>query len=83
MTIDERLDKLAERHEALTQTVELMVMENRERDAKWDKRFDQLTTRTESLTSTVEAIAALTQTLAIVAESHERRITHFEGGPTA
>jgi len=27
MTIDERLEKLAERHEALTQTVELMARE--------------------------------------------------------
>jgi hypothetical protein len=28
MTIDERLDRLTERHEALTQTVELLVAEN-------------------------------------------------------
>ena len=30
MTIDERLEKLTERHEALTQTVELMAAEGRE-----------------------------------------------------
>ena len=29
MTIDERLDRLTERHEALTETVQLMVMEGR------------------------------------------------------
>ena len=29
MTIDERLEKLVERHEALTQTVGLIAMENR------------------------------------------------------
>ena len=29
MTIDERLEKLVERHEALTQTVALIAMENR------------------------------------------------------
>ena len=34
MTIDERLDKLTERHEALTQTVELTAAENRERDRR-------------------------------------------------
>jgi prefoldin subunit 5 len=34
MTIDERLERLAERHEALTQTVELMAAENRERDKR-------------------------------------------------
>lgn len=33
MTIDERLEKLVERHEALTQTVELIAMENRGSDA--------------------------------------------------
>ena len=34
MTIDERLEKLTERHEALTQTVELMAAENKERDRR-------------------------------------------------
>jgi len=34
VTIDERLDKLTERHEALTQTVELTAAENRERDRR-------------------------------------------------
>lgn len=34
MTIDERLERLTERHEALTQTVELMTAENRERDKR-------------------------------------------------
>ena len=33
MTIDERLEKLVERHEALTQTVELIAIENRGLDA--------------------------------------------------
>ena len=34
MTIDERLERLTERHEALTQTVEVMVAENKERDRR-------------------------------------------------
>ena len=34
MTLDERLERLAERHEALTQTVELMAIENRQRDRR-------------------------------------------------
>jgi hypothetical protein len=37
MTIDERLEKLTERHEALTLSVELMSTENRERDVRMDK----------------------------------------------
>jgi len=34
VSFEERLEKLAERHEALTQTVELMAAENRERDRR-------------------------------------------------
>ena len=34
MTTDERIEKLTERHEALTQTVELMATENQQRDRR-------------------------------------------------
>lgn len=34
MTVDERLEKLTERHEALTQTAELMAAGNRRRDRR-------------------------------------------------
>jgi len=34
MSIDERLERLTERHEALTQTVELMAAENQQRDRR-------------------------------------------------
>jgi len=34
MTVEEKLERLTERHEALVQTVELMVIENRERDKR-------------------------------------------------
>lgn len=34
MTIDERIERLTGRHEALVQTVELMVAENRQRDRR-------------------------------------------------
>ncbi|HEV2199597.1 MAG TPA: hypothetical protein VGR73_07240 [Bryobacteraceae bacterium] len=36
MTIDERLDRLALRHEALTQSIELMIHDHREAFAKYD-----------------------------------------------
>jgi hypothetical protein len=39
MTIDERLDRLTERHEALTQTMELIAAAQ----VKNDERFGQLT----------------------------------------
>jgi archaellum component FlaC len=34
MTIDERIERLVERHEALAQSVELMAAENRQRDRR-------------------------------------------------
>ena len=34
MTIEERLEKLTERHESLTHSVELIALENRERDRR-------------------------------------------------
>jgi len=72
MTIDERLEKLTERHEALAQSLEIiagmqLAAEKRaleaaslqaQRDAKYDERFDRLLT---------------------IVESHERRISHLEG----
>src|SRR5262245_13441388 len=36
MTIDERLDKLTERHEALTQSVELLMLNQREAFDRYD-----------------------------------------------
>jgi hypothetical protein len=65
MTIDERLEKLTERHEALTQTGKLMAAENRERDRKWDKQMGQV----------MESIARLLH----IAEIHEQRIERLEG----
>ncbi len=69
MTVDERIDKLTGRHEALTQFVELSAAENRDRDAKIGNLILQV----------VESV----QKLAVIAESHERRITHLEGDPAA
>ena len=34
MSIEERLEKLTERHESLTQTVELVMQENKQRDRR-------------------------------------------------
>jgi hypothetical protein len=65
VTIDERLEKLTERHEALTQTVELMAAENRDRDQRLNKTLGQI----------MEGMARLLH----VAEIHEQRIERLEG----
>jgi archaellum component FlaC len=66
MTIDERLEKLTERHEALTLSVELM-----QRD--FQNRFDQIT---QAIQQDAENIRALAR----IAEIHEHRLTALEGG---
>jgi archaellum component FlaC len=69
MTIDERLERLAERHEALTQTVELMAVENR-------AGFERLAKVENILGHVVRSI----DTLARVVELHEHRLDTLEGG---
>jgi len=72
MDIDERLDRLTQRHEALTQYIELMVREWSEwnkdwhkKSIEWNKRFDRVET----------AITGLTN----LAASHEKRLNIMEG----
>jgi hypothetical protein len=69
VTIDERLDRLTERHEALTQSVELLAIETRE-----------LRGSIGSLTDAVRQDAENIRALARIAEIHERRVTHLKGG---
>jgi len=68
MTIDERLEKLTERHEALTQSVELMAVENRAGFA-----------RLERVERILGQMAQSMDTLARVMELHEHRIDDLEG----
>ena len=71
MTLDERLERLTERHEALTQTVELMAAENRDRD----KRLEERDKRLEGLlTQMAEGITRLLH----VAEIHEQPLDRHE-----
>ena len=65
MTIDERLEKLTERHEALTQTVEIMAAMQKENDRRFAERMGQV-------------LEAITQ-LGHIAESHDHRLDNLEG----
>jgi len=73
MTIDERLERLAERTQAIAESLELVVLQSREMDAKMNNRFEQLG---EYIQQDAESIRALAR----IAEIHERRLTHLEGG---
>lgn len=79
MTIDERLDRLTERHEALTQTVELMVHQQQEwweKNLQWQERAEERQEKNEILMAHVlESI----DSLARIAHVHERRITGLDG----
>jgi archaellum component FlaC len=77
MTIDERLEKLAERHEALTQTVELIAAMLRDltRDVQQDSEYIRaLAERHEALTQTVELVTADLQTLKALAQQDGENI---------
>lgn len=67
MTFEERLDKLTERHEALTQTVELMAHLHQE---DYRRMHSLIVDMKDSLGA-----------LARIAEAHERRISGLEDGP--
>jgi hypothetical protein len=69
MTIDQRLEKLTERHEALTVTVELIAAMQRD-----------LTRDVQSLRIVTEQDGENIRALARIAEIHERRLTEIEGG---
>jgi hypothetical protein len=69
MTIDERLEKLVERHEALTQSVELLMAEGHETG----KRISALEQLAQQDGENIRALAR-------IAEIHERRLTEIEGG---
>ena len=67
MTIDERLEKLTERHEALTQTVELT--------ARMQQKSEEAQQKNEVLLGHVlESI----DSLARIAHAHEKRIADIE-----
>jgi archaellum component FlaC len=68
MTIDERLEKLVERHEALTQTVELISIDIRALEAE-----------SRVTTALVREIVGGIRDLGAIARSHEQRLSNLEG----
>ena len=73
MTIDERLEKLTERHEALAQTVEIIVGMQRVNEEMFHAVTADLTGRMATLTDTMNRLAN-------IVISHEERIDDLEHG---
>jgi prefoldin subunit 5 len=74
--IDERLDRLTARHEALTESVESLLASVTELRAS----HEALTGSVQSLLATAERDGENIRALARIAEIHERRLTELEGG---
>jgi ribosomal protein L12E/L44/L45/RPP1/RPP2 len=71
MNIDERIEKLTERHEALAQTVDLMLHTAREQAREQGERLAQIIT---AINQDAENIRALAR----IAELHQSRIEKLE-----
>lgn len=69
MTFEERIERLTERHEALTQSVELQHAESVEQSKKIERLIVAVAQDAENI-----------RALARIAEAHERRLTDLEGG---
>ena len=80
MTIDERLEKLTERHEALTQTVELIAAMHRENEKRNEKRFAVLDGSMTTLTDRMTTLTDTMNRLANIVIRHEERLDALDGG---
>ncbi len=74
MTVDERIEALTARHEAIAQSVELLGSFQRDTDAKIDKLIDQV----GKLTGHMDSIAGHMNTIALLVLGHEQRIQSIE-----
>ncbi|MGO4886028.1 MAG: hypothetical protein ACLP59_35170 [Bryobacteraceae bacterium] len=72
MTIDERLERLAERHEALTQSMELFQHDMAAMRAEFNERFSRILDIVEKQAGNIDKLADL-------AHDHERRLERLEG----
>jgi hypothetical protein len=76
MDFDQRLDRLTERHEALAQTMELVVHMQRKNEEAHQKNEVLLEKSQVLIVQVIESV----DSLARIAHAHERRITNIEDG---
>jgi hypothetical protein len=74
MSFEESLEKLKQRHEALTQSVELLVAENRRVSEENRQMAEENKKRDRRLAELMDAVTRLVH----VAEIHEQRIERLE-----
>lgn len=76
MTIDERLDRLADRHEALAQSVEMLTHSITRLEQNHEKTEGVMQQAGQMITGLAEAMAQLAR----VVQAHEHRLERLEGG---
>lgn len=82
MTVEEKLERLTERHEALAQSLELLnhsVHVQGDNIRKQGEHIDRILTMVEAQTTEIKTLMAATQALFQTATSHERRLQRLEG----
>lgn len=71
MTIEEKFEKLLERHQALAGSVDLIAKIMGDEDKRQNARIDALITATNQDAENIRALAC-------IAEAHQRRIENLE-----
>jgi hypothetical protein len=78
MTIDERLERLTERHEALTQTVEIIAGIQRENERLHEKAYQENEEAHRKNEVLLGHVIESIDSLARIAHAHEQRISGIE-----
>ena len=81
MNIDDRLEKLADRVDALTRSVELLTSFHRDNEQRIMERADRNEERMGQMIGHMEQMIDAVTRLANIAGAHERRITDLEDQP--
>ena len=74
-TIDERLERLTERHEALTQSLELLHRDSQEHAAALKQDGENI----RALSHNSQILYDSIKSLEAIATAHQQRIEHLEG----
>jgi uncharacterized protein YoxC len=82
MTIDERIEKLTDRHEALAPSVELLTLDLRRQEAniaQLVKSVHAVSKTVDAVSKTVDVLARSVVDLVGIVRSHEGRLARLEG----
>lgn len=78
MTVDERLERLTERHEALTQTVDMIAGMHRENERLMEEGFRKNEEAQQANQVLIRQVVERIDSLARIAQAHEHRISDLE-----